>query len=429
MRPSFAAATVLTLTALAVPSALSGPGPAAAQTATAPGASADAYGVSVGVRLLAGNVPVNLPPTPRATQDFPPGGAPATASITQVGPQPADGSVVQSIGVLTQQASATGAPLATATSQAANVALLATAGVPTISATLLKAVSTTSCTAAPSAAGSQFVNLKVGPVAVPADPPPNTMIPLGLLTVIVNEQHPAADGRGLVVNALHVVSAGAASSLLQGDIIVGHALSTVSCPNGAGSTGASSPIVLSKTASPTTVHPGDKVTYSATITNKATTACLVNTFTDHLPQAFSFDSTSGALGTTATTVDRPGGGTDVIITPSPAVTIAAGKSVSQQFVVTTRANAAPGTYANDLELLCSDLGDFVKGLDAPVQVLATPAPPSSAAPAAPSAGPPAAAQLPMTGGPGPLLPAAGVGLLAAALAAGAARRRVRARRS
>lgn len=353
----------------------------AAAAATAPGASADAYGVFVGVTLLQGNVPVNIPPQARSTHDTPPGGNPATNSLAQVGPQPADGSVIQDVSALATTANTTDTPTATATAETANVALLATAGVPTISATLLKAVSNSSCTQDPNATGTDFVDLKVGTVVVPNNPAPNTVIPLGLLTVIVNEQHPASDGRGLVVNALHVTSTGAGSPLLHGDIIVSHALSTVVCPNGAGSTGGSSPITLNKTASVSSVHPGDQFSYSATITNHSTTPCLVNSFIDHLPQAFTFTSTNGALGTHATATNRSGGGSDVTITPSPTVTIPAGASVSQTFVVTTKPDAAPGTYANDLELLCSDQGDFVKGLDAPVTVLAAPATTTTTRPA------------------------------------------------
>ena len=401
---------------------LTAPGPASAATA-APGASADAYGLFVGV-TLAGNVPLTVPPQARATHDTPPGGNPSTSSLAQVGPQPADGSVVEDVGALSSTADSTATPTATASAQAAHLALLATAGVPAISATLIKAVSNSSCTADPNATGTQFVNLKVGPLTVPANPAPNTTIPLGLLTVIVNEQHPAADGRGLVVNAIHVVSTQAGGGLLKGDIIVAHALSTVICPNGAASTGGSSPIVLSKTASVTSVHPGDQFSYAATITNKSPTACVVNAFIDHLPQAFTFVSTTGALGSTAAATNRAGGGSDVTITPSPAVTIPAGGSVHQTFVVTTKPDAAPGTYANDLELLCADQGDFIKGLDAPVTVLPTPIP-TTAPPVGPAAAPsvgPAAPELPHTGGPTPLVPATGAALLTITLALRARRR-------
>ena len=175
--------------------------------------------------------------------------------------------------------------------------------------------------------------------------------------------------------------------------------------------------MLHKTASVASVHPGDAFTYTATITNTSKTGCLVNSFTDHLPQAFTFGSTSGGLGAKATTTTRPGGGQDVTIVPSTAVTIAPGASLTQTFGVTTRTDAAPGVYANDLDLYCSDLGEFVKGLDAPVEVLG---PPASTAVQAPEAAPPV---LPHTGGLPPQYPAVAALSIVAALTLARLRRR------
>ena len=406
--------------------------PAAAQTASSTptnGGSADGYGLFVNVALLAGNVPVNVPAVSRATNNCPPQAPAKPADLVQAGPVPAGGDVVQNASAVSGTASTDcSIPTATATGSASNVQLLATANLkPMITADVLKGVSNSSCTAPPDAKGSAFVNLSIGGQAIPATPAPNTIVPLGLLTVIVNEQHPAADGRGLVVNALHVLGNNAAASLLTGDIIIGHAFSAVTCANGAGTTAkADQPIVLTKTATPSKVDPGATVTYTVTVANKsATTDCLVNRFTDHLAPVFTYQSTAGDLGTTATATTRPGGGQDVVINAgTKPVTIKKGSSVSQTYTVMANADAAPGTYSNDVEILCSDLGNFV-GRGAPVTINA----PAAAAPAPTgnTTAPAAQAQLPRTGGPGPLAPLAGGAILTGAVIAGSRRRTLRTR--
>ncbi|HVF05195.1 MAG TPA: hypothetical protein VNA20_10165 [Frankiaceae bacterium] len=370
LRRAAFAAVALAASLLAVPQA-------SAQTgAKAPAASADAYALDVDARLLNGSIPVDFGPRARSSQEYPPQApAPAEASELKVGEVPAGGALVQSVGVMTSFAGANSQPLAAAASQTVDVRLLAQAGVPLIQADVLKAVSTTDCINPPSAAGTEIVNLRVSTFDPITNPEPNFDVlpqvfgPLGL-RVIANEQFPTADGRGLVVNALHIYNTSGATvplSLFTGDLIVSHAMSTVNCPNGAPSTGGNNPIFIEKNSDKAKAKPGDTVTYTATIENKAATPCLVNQVIDHLPQAFSFESTSGAFGTTATTVNRTGGGTDVILKPSN-VTIPAGGSGTQTFVVKVRDDATEGTYFNNVEILCGNLGNFVKGLDAPVTV-------------------------------------------------------------
>lgn len=396
----------------------------ASEPSTAPSSAADAYGLLVDVTLPL-NVGVTQPPFARATQEAPPAPtAPATTQQLGTGQVPAGGAVVQNVGVLTSTASATLAPVSTATAQAADVALINQAGTPLISADLVKAQSRTDCTSPPSAAGTEIVNLRVAGLpptnpVIPLTPAPNTDLlptvfgPLGL-KVILNEQHQAADGRGLVVNAIHIYQAsGTVPAVFTGDLIVSHAMSTVHCPNDAGTTGANNPVMIVKGVDKSTATPGDTLTYTATVQNKSASVCLVNRFIDHLPSVFDHVSTSGAFGTVATTAARPGGGTDVIIEPAN-VTIAAGASATQTFVVKVKATAAPGVYFNNVELLCGNLGNWVKGLDAPVEVLGaqvatTTTSPTTTTTMAPREAP---AELPETGG--------GWGMGGAALAAGAA---------
>ena len=364
-----AAAAVLTL-----------PAPAAAQTAApAKLAVADSYGIDVDARALDGAVPVQASIS-RATQLCPPTPKnPVVDTVLDLGPVPApSGALVHNADTLKSTASANCAePRSVATAEVQNLELLAQNGQPQITADAILASSTSSCTAKPSAEGTKFINLKIGGQAIPIDPEPNTVIPLGLITVIVNEQQVADGGRGLVVNALHVIGN---TSLLQGDIIVSHARSGVAC-GGAGTSGAGAgtgagggaategneDFTMGLVANPTTVTPGRVVTYTATLQNKGETDCLVNKFVAHLPAPFALVSTAGAMGEDAVAEARGDSGVDAVIRPD-AFTIEAGKSVTQTFLVSVPAGVADGTYASSLELFCADLGNFVAGPFAPVTV-------------------------------------------------------------
>jgi len=379
-----------------------------ARAQTAAGAGTDAYGLLVRATALSA-VPLDVGPISEVAQDFPPGGAPASASVAQVTPIPADGSLVQNIGVMQANAQSTATPTATASAETANVALFAQAGKPQISADVLRAQANADCKSAPNSNGTLFVNLNVGGQPIGGNPAPNTVIPLGLLTVIINEQHPTADGRGFVVNAIHVVSTANGAPLFSGDVIISHAVASVVCPNGASTTGGNNAVLLAKTVSPTTASPGDTLTYQATITNKSTTPCVVNAFIDHAPKALDFVSTGTSLGTKATTADRPGGGPDVLVVPSAMVTVKSLASLTQTFVFKVRDDAKPGTYFNNTEVFCADQGDFVKGEDAPFVIPAAAAPPAPAAPVTSSS------RLPATGGTTPVALVALLTLAGAAL--------------
>jgi uncharacterized repeat protein (TIGR01451 family) len=394
--------------------------PSASAATTAPGASADAYGVLVDVKLLPTLIPVVAGPISQATQEYPPGAAqPAAAHVVDLGPVPDDASLVKHVGAVTALAGATGLPEARALAEAADVSLLADSkGVPAISADLVRAQSNSSCSVAPNATGTTFVNLTINGQPIEGSPDPNTVIDLGIARVILNEQHPASDGRGIVVNAIHVISTTTGDPLLRGDIVVSHAMSTVSCPNGAPSTGGSNVIKINKTVSPETASPGDTVTYQVTFTNSATEDCLVTRAIDHLPAGFTFVSTSGDLGSALDVSPpeaRPGGGLELVL--GNGKVIGKGKSAHQTFVAKVGEHQAPGVYFNNVELFCANLGDYVKGLDAPVTVephkdFPTPTPAATTPPPTFGSGPPP--DLVSTGG----LPTAPVAaLLAAALGA------------
>lgn len=345
-----------------------GAGAQTADTSKAPSSAADAYGLMVEARFLAGNVPVSVPPVSRSSQVSPPEQAAANqAQVLGAGPVPADASLVNHVGVLTSSSRATTTPTATAFAEAADVSLLGAGLTAKVRADVVRAQANTDCTAAPNAVVT-FVNLVVNGVPIMATPQPNTVIDLGVAKVILNEQRPAFDGRGIVVNAIHVTSTNTADALFRGDIVVSHAMSTVNCPNGAGTTGTDNVVKLVKDVTPTSGTAGTQLTYTAKVTNNFTEPCLVTQLIDHLPVGFTLTSTAGDFGTTATTRARPDGGLDVFV--GNGTSIAAGATKTQTFVVTIGKDVKPGVYFNNVEIFCADIGNFVKGLDAPVEVLA-----------------------------------------------------------
>jgi hypothetical protein len=343
--------------------------PAHAATPSGPAASADAYGLLVDVQLLPTKTPVRNGPVSRASQDYPVGAAqPAEASFLKVGPLPADGALVEKAGVMTSIAGANAGPLGVASAEVVGVELLgAGTAAPMITADLVRAQANTDCVNNPNATGTTFVNLKINGTPIEYTPAPNTVIDLTVAKVILNEQRPAFDGRGIVVNAIHVISTSTGDALFRGDIIVSHAMSTVSCPNGAGTTGSSNVLKMVKNATPSVATPGTEVTYQAKVTNTSSQACIVNQFIEHLAPAFDFVSTTGDFGTALDrTVARTSGGSDLIL--GNGKTIPANGTFNQTFVVRVKEGATPGVYYNNLEILCANIGNWVKGLDAPVQV-------------------------------------------------------------
>jgi uncharacterized repeat protein (TIGR01451 family) len=376
-----------------------GAGVGGAHAAPAAASGAEAYGLLVDGALVGQNVPLDLGPISWAAQEYPPGADnPNETSALEAGPLPADGSVVTHVGVMSAGALADDPPMAGSFAEAADVALFGDGEVSLISADLVRAQSSSNCDEDPTGAVT-FENLVVQGQNVGNTPAPNTVIDLQVIKIILNEQHPASDGRGFVVNAIHVVSTTTGAEVFSGDIIVSHAMSTVVCPNGAGSTGGENPVQITKDVVPSSTTAGQQVTYTATFTNDAELDCLVNEAIDHLPIGFTLVSTAGDLGDTSATRDRPGGGVDVLV--GGGVTIPAGESATQTFVVKVGDNVAPGTYYNDVELFCGNLGNFLKGLDAPVEITAA-VTPTTAAPTTTTIA--RAAELPETGGSLPVAP-------------------------
>ncbi len=380
------------------------------------GGFADAKGIIVDlVVLTALPIPGPIAGTPidpntfsNASQSCPPNAdKPAADSLLAVPAAPA--ATADAVDTMAAAKCSASDAQATAAAQTVGLKALFQGPVPVITADVIRAVANSDCTKAPNAAGTQIVGLTIAGQAIPANPPPNTTISIpGLATVIVNEQRPSADGRGIVVNGLHIIGT---SALVSGNLIISHAVSGVSCPNGKGSDfsgvpGAKPIITFDKDASPSTAKAGDTITYTTMVTNKSTADCNVLRYIDHLDPAFDFVSTSGAFGAKPITPlpKRADGGLDVIIKPAPAVILKAGATVTQTYVVTLKSTVKPGTYYNNLEIFCAANGNFASGPLAPVTV-----PPPVVAPP-----PPAPRELPRTGGAPVLAGLAGLLLLAAA---------------
>lgn len=393
VRTSLAATAALALALAALPAQ-----PASAQAAPA-GGFADAKGIIVDLTVLtAVPLPGALGNTPLEPGTF----AVASQSCPPQAPEPVEDTLLDvpaapaaTAGTVTAMAGARcDAPVSVASAQTEDLDLLFNAGLPTITADVIRAQANSDCETAPNAEGTAIVGLSIAGQAIPADVPPNTRIDIpGVATVIVNEQHPTADGRGIVVNGLHVIGA---SPLLRGDLIVSHAVSGVVCPNGKGTEiaeGLEAPdITFAKDASPSTAaQAGDTVTYTVAVTNDSDAACDVVSFYDHLDPAFEFVSTNGGFGDAAVQpvpTRGEGGGQDVVLRPTDVV-IEPGASVQQTIVVKLKADVAPGTYWNSLEIFCAVNGNFASGPLAPVTV-----PAAVVAPAPPA---PAPVELPRTG--------------------------------
>jgi uncharacterized repeat protein (TIGR01451 family) len=414
--------------ALLVPLAIGPASPAAAATPD-PGGFAEAYGLLIDATLLQGNVPVNVGPLAPVASSCPPNSAAKTAEL--IGPI-GDAQVAKADVIRTGAGTDCTKVETLGSAQTVNLDALGAAAPLAIHADLITATSATSCTAAPKGS-TVFSNITVGgtPVPLPTDVAPNTDLlpelfgPLGI-RVILNEQHPASSGRGLVVNGLHIIAANTGAlpiggSVIRGDVVVSHAVSGVVCPGGPGGTNGTLPapdITFAKTAAPLTPEAGDTVTYTATVTNSGTTACEVLRLVDHIAPAFDLVSTAGAFGTVT---DKPApvrtdGGVDAVLRPTT-LTIAPKASATQTFTVKVKDKAAPGTYYNSLELYCGVNGDFVSGPLAPVTVVPT-GTLGSSGPVSVSNGSQQAsqqpAQLPRTGG-SPLVATAALLLLATAL--------------
>ncbi|HVE73954.1 MAG TPA: choice-of-anchor P family protein [Mycobacteriales bacterium] len=396
--------------ALSVALLLAAPaGPAVAQSAAPPaGGFADAKGIILNVTAL-GLVTVPTAPITNsaldpntfsnASQSCPPQvAAPATDNF----PMNINASPAVTANTLNTLAGANCAvPSAVASAQVEGLTALINAGAPTITADLIRAQANSDCVKAPNADGSLFVNLRIAGQPVANNPAPNTVYTIpNVATVIVNEQRPTADGRGIVVNGIHIIGLAPAAGpqILRGDIVISHAVSGVVCPNGKGSEigpGLKAPdIKFDKKAVPSTAKAGDTVVYTATVTNTSAVPCDVLAFIDHLSPVFDLVSTDGAFGKTLDTTvpKRADGGVDATIRPK-GVTIGAGKSVVQTFTVTLKADTAPGTYYDTLEIFCGPNGNFASGPLAPVTVGAPKAPKPPARPKPPVAEP----ELPRTG--------------------------------
>jgi uncharacterized repeat protein (TIGR01451 family) len=369
----------LGVAALTLPVVVGMAAPALAVTPPA-GAYADAYGLMVDVTALSGAVPVEVPPQARASSSCPPAGGTKTNSVLEI---PAD--PLANVKVAHQTATADcGAKSSKAVSRIVDADALGVAPQVAIHADAVTATSTTSCTTAPKGS-TDIVNLSIGGnvIPIPSNPiPANTKVldpvlsVLGL-TIILNEQHPASLGRGLVVNAIHVIASGTGAipiggAVIRGDIVIAHAVSGVVCPGGPGTDNGGLPkpdISFFKSASPSVASAGDTVTYTALVTNQSTTPCEVLKLIDHIAPAFTLVSSSGPLGTKLETPApaRADGGVDAVLRPT-GVTIGAGKSVTQSFTVKVKGDATPGTYYDTLEIFCGPNGDFVSGPLAPVTV-------------------------------------------------------------
>jgi uncharacterized repeat protein (TIGR01451 family)/LPXTG-motif cell wall-anchored protein len=189
---------------------------------------------------------------------------------------------------------------------------------------------------------------------VDATPPANTVIPLGIITVILNEEHYDNQGHGFIVNAVHVFTSADLGSLANVDVVIGHAHSEDMCapgettfvpPSNPGSSGQNLP-VGTKADSTKFADPGEVVTYTLKIT---TNSCEVVSVVDELPSGFTYvpGSASGDLGTTPTVSQS---------TSNPAIQMLefynptgwTAATLTETLKAKVPLGAAPGDYVNNV---------------------------------------------------------------------------------
>jgi uncharacterized repeat protein (TIGR01451 family) len=195
----------------------------------------------------------------------------------------------------------------------------------------------------------------VGPDPVETTPAPNTVVPLGAVTVILNEQHYDAQGHGLTVNAVHVFSSADLGSLANVDLVIGHAHSEAMCDSGtvimpplnpnAGATPQSLP-TGTKADSTKSANPGEVVTYTLTI---AGNGCKVVSVVDMLPSGFQYvaGSAAGDLGPTPSVTQSPANAAvQQLEWYNPTGWPAA--KLSETLKVKVPSSAVPGMYVNNV---------------------------------------------------------------------------------
>jgi uncharacterized repeat protein (TIGR01451 family) len=387
------------------------PATAGAQTA-ATSAAADAFGVRVITSPLQ-QEPIRVGPVPEVNVYEPPESPAEVDRVAEVGPIPDDGALVEFVrAVVVTGDGEVSEGRAVATAETAAVSLLGGQ----VTATALRAVSTTTCPGPGSveeaSEGSEVVNLTIGGQEIPLTPEPNQVeieIP-GVARISVFEVIPDADGLGFTTRMLHIRTLDPLTQAVNAEIIVAEAHSTVSCDGDEQTAGEDNDIFIEKGVSPSTVRPGEEVTYDITVRNQSEETCVLFEVTDRLPPGFEFVSVGGDL---AAFDEEPMlEGREVRFENFEGLSLEPDATLTGTLVVRIPESTRPGTYFNDV-LVRSTCGNFEKGHDAPVTVSAAPAPAAPAPqddkgvvaqpPAAPAPEPAPDPALPATGAALPAL--------------------------
>jgi uncharacterized repeat protein (TIGR01451 family) len=195
----------------------------------------------------------------------------------------------------------------------------------------------------------------VGPDPIETAPAPNTVVPLGAVTVILNEQHYDAQGHGLTVNAVHVFTSSDLGSLANVDLTIGHTHSEAMCDSGTVLTPPANPNAAAanqslpagtKADSTKSANPGEVVTYTLGI---AGNGCKVVSIVDTLPSGFSYvaGSATGDLGTTPSVTQSPANSAVQQLEWYNPTGWSADK-LSEALQVKVPASSAPGMYVNNV---------------------------------------------------------------------------------
>lgn len=197
--------------------------------------------------------------------------------------------------------------------------------------------------------------LLIGPGGQITDltPPANTVIPVGPLTVILNEQHYDNSGHGWIVNAIHVfTSAADLGQLANVDLVIGHAHAQSMCDTGTvfapppnPNAGGQSLPVGTKADNTKFANPSEVVTYTLTI---HTNGCAVDSVVDQLPSGFTYvdGSASGDLGAPTGVTQSSNPAIQQVEWYKPTGWTAA--TLTETLQAKVPAGAAPGDYVNNV---------------------------------------------------------------------------------
>ena len=230
----------------------------------------------------------------------------AEAWLQRHGPTPAAAPIVQRLAAGTVRLTDTYRPrtLVTAELVAGDGALLPVGGAPLVTYDAVRVEARADCGSGAHGVRVSFTNLVVAGTRLPAAPDPNTTIPLGAWTLVVNEQRVSSTGAGVRVAALHLTTSDTVSRGARSDVVVAQVAVSAACVR---SPRATAPWTISHARERA---PAGHLRWYLTIANPTNRPCDVARLVLHGPAGAELVATSGDLGSHVSPPSPHGAGTD-----------------------------------------------------------------------------------------------------------------------